>query len=153
MRVYRLCREKYKYSLSGRGAAMRGQRWNSRGVEMIYTSSSRALAVAELSAHIPLGILPKDYHMVEISIPENIEILTIDINSLPHGWNHIPRETSSQEIGDKFILENKYAVMKVPSVSVKGDFNFLINPHHPEFSTIKITSAEIYQFDPRHFKL
>ena len=42
MEVYRLAREKYAKKLSGVGAAKYGNRWNSKGVEIIYTASSRA---------------------------------------------------------------------------------------------------------------
>ena len=74
MIVYRLSREKYKDRLSGYGASLYGQRWNSKGIEVIYTAQSRALANSEVAVHISLGILPKDYHMVEIDIPNSIGI-------------------------------------------------------------------------------
>ncbi|MDO1502618.1 RES family NAD+ phosphorylase [Winogradskyella maritima] len=44
MIVYRLGKEKYKNDLSGIGAEKFGGRWNSKGVRMVYTSQSRALA-------------------------------------------------------------------------------------------------------------
>jgi hypothetical protein len=35
---------------------------------------------------------------------------------------------------------------------VPGDFNFLINPHHPDFSAIRIIGQEDFPFDPRLFQ-
>ncbi|MCR9171114.1 MAG: RES family NAD+ phosphorylase [bacterium] len=149
MEVFRLSREKYKDSLSGRGAALRGQRWNSAGVEIIYTSSSRALAMAEVGGHLPVGILPKDYHMVEILIPDRVDIYNLPEKDLPDGWDTIPKNGSAQGVGNEFVEKNEFAVMRVPSASVKGDFNYLLNPHHSDFKHIKITHTYPFQFDPR----
>jgi len=151
MFVYRLSREKYKDELSGYGASLNGQRWNSKGTEIVYTANNRALANSEVAVHISLGVLPKDYHMVEIEIPSSVKIFEIENSDLPSGWNYIPCKPVSQIVGDKFILENKYAVLKVPSAVVKGEFNFLLNPRHKDFKKIKITNTEPFPFDPRYF--
>lgn len=58
MKVYRLARRKYKIELSGKGAAKSGNRWNSKGTEVIYCADSRALAVAEVVVHLSLATLP-----------------------------------------------------------------------------------------------
>jgi hypothetical protein len=36
-------------------------------------------------------------------------------------------------------------------VVVRGDFNVLINPAHPEFRRIAITAVELYELDKRFF--
>jgi RES domain-containing protein len=41
--------------------------------------------------------------------------------------------------------------MKVPSAVVQGDFNYLINPFHKDYSRIKIVSTERFSFDNRLF--
>jgi len=51
MEVFRLSRAKYADQLSGYGAALKGARWNSRGVEMIYAAENRSLAMAEVLVH------------------------------------------------------------------------------------------------------
>ena len=152
MIVYRLNREKYKDELSGFGAAINGQRWNSKGVEVIYTVQTRALANSEVAVHIPLAILP-DYYMLEIEIPDSIKILELEETDLPNGWNAIPCLPASQKIGDAFVRENKYAVLRVPSVVVKGEYNFVINPRHKDFRKIKIIKTEPFPFDRRLFTI
>ncbi|MBA2407387.1 MAG: RES family NAD+ phosphorylase, partial [Chitinophagales bacterium] len=57
MEVYRLSRQKFAGSLSGKGAAIKGARWNSAGVELIYTSANRSLAMAEIAVHFSLATL------------------------------------------------------------------------------------------------
>ena len=49
-------------------------------------------------------------------------------------------------------MENKYCILRVPSVVTKGDFNLLINPNHKDFSKIKITEVVKFPFDKRILK-
>ncbi len=152
MRVFRLSKAKYKDQLSGYGASLNGQRWNTKGTEVIYTAQSRALASCEVAVHLPIGLLPKDYFMVEIDIPHTIAIQEIPMDQLPTGWNCIPCMPSSQMIGDNFVSENKFAVLKVPSVIVPGDFNYILNPKHPDFKKITIVETTPFPFDPRQLR-
>ena len=130
---------------------MYGARWNSIGVEVIYASANRSLAMAEVAVHFTLATLPKNFMMVTIHIPDEIEIFNIDNSILPANWNVFPHPQSTQQIGDQFIAENKYCVMQIPSVVTKGDYNLLINPKHPLFETIQIIEVEKFPFDNRVF--
>jgi len=152
MEVYRLSREKYAGTLSGVGAAIKGARWNSTGVEMIYTAANRSLAMAEVAVHLTLATLPDDYMILTINIPDEINIKVVAEKELPADWKEFPHPASTQKFGDAFVLENKYGVLKIPSVVIKGDYNFLINPNHRDFSKIKITKIEKFPFDKRIFK-
>ena len=149
MKVFRLARLKYAKSLSGKGASKFGNRWNSKGVEMIYTAQSRALAMAEILVHISLNQLPSDYKMLTINIPDDLNIKNLKASELPKSWNSHPPSIYSQQVGDAFIMANEFCVLKVPSVVVYGDFNYLINPHHKEFNRIKIQSVDDFPFDQR----
>lgn len=151
MIVYRLAKAKFSHELSGKGAENSGGRWNSRGISMIYTSDSRALCTTEVAVHMPLGLLPADYKIITIEIPDSIKILTLALGKLPVDWKSIPHSGSTQEIGDAFIRKNKAAVIKVPSAVVPGDFNFLFNPNHKDFLQIKIKKIEDFSFDSRLF--
>ena len=152
MLVYRLSRKAYKDQLSGFGASLHGQRWNSKGTEVIYTAASRALAFSEVAVHIPLGILPSDYYMLEISIPAEAAIERLEPSDYPRGWNTHPPSPSSQFIGDNFVRSKQALVLGVPSVVVSGDINYLINPHHPDFEQVSIVGSAPFPFDSRLFK-
>ena len=152
MEAYRLSREKYAASLSGKGAALKGARWNSIGVEMIYTASNRSLAMAEVAVHLTLATLPDDYLMLTIYLPDDISIWKLTPADLPIDWNKFPHTNSTPNVGDKFIAENKYCVLEIPSVVTQGDFNLLINPYHSEFSRVKIIVQAKFPFDERIFK-
>lgn len=153
MRVFRLTRSKYKIELSGKGAAKSGNRWNSKGTEIIYCADSRALAMAEVAVHLSLSTLPNDFVMLEIDIPNDVSKSSLSIAKLPVGWNKFPHLIDTQSIGDDFISKNKTCLLKVPSAVVPGDFNYLINPSHPDFPKIKIVGQEKFPFDQRLVKV
>ena len=152
MIVFRLSKSKYSNDLSGRGAELTGGRWNSRGTRMIYTSQLRALCTTEIAVHTPLGILPVDYLMVMLEIPDQDHFTAIELSELPAGWDSFPHSHHTQVMGDRFVKEGKFLVMKVPSAVIKGDYNFLINPDHPGISRVKILSSEPFEFDRRLFR-
>ncbi len=149
MIVYRLSKAQYAQDLSGKGAELVGGRWNSRGNAMLYTSQSIALCVTEIAVHVPLGILPKDYQLIHIEIPDED---LLEMKRLPKDWQSFPHSNSTQMIGDKFLKEHKHLVFKVPSAAVQGEFNFLINPRHKNFNQIKIGKIEDFNFDERLFR-
>lgn len=152
MRVYRVERKKYlKTTLTGIGASMsKGYRWNSIHTKLIYTAESRALATLEVSVHLDLSEdLPTDRYYVEIEIPDDITILEVKIEDLPKDWNAKPPTITTQVIGDDFVFQNQAAILKVPSCIVSQEFNYLINPHHPDAKKIKVINKIQMRFDPR----
>jgi RES domain-containing protein len=152
MRVFRIEREKYlNETLLGIGASMSSNfRWNSRFTQMVYTAESRALALLEITVHLPAShLLPSDRFVVEIDIPENVPILDLDVLSLPLGWNDKPPRQTTQIIGDQFVSEQAGAILRVPSVIVPHEFNYLINPLHPEAKHIQKLNAYPIVVDKR----
>ena len=141
-----MTKEQFANELSGKGAELIGGRWNSRGNAMLYTSQSIALCVTEIAVHVPLGILPKDYQLVHIEVPDED---FLELKRLPKDWQTFPHSNSTQMLGDKFLKEQKFLVLKVPSATVQGEFNYLINPRHKNFNQIKLLKIESFSFDGR----
>jgi RES domain-containing protein len=152
MEAFRLSRQKFAGTLSGKGAALKGARWNSVGVELIYAASNRSLAMAEVAVHLTLATLPDDYVMLTIYIPDDIPLQKINTQNLPEDWNFFPHPSSTQVIGDRFIQDNKYCVLQIPSAVTQGDYNLLVNPFHAQFNRIKIIDAIKFPFAKRIFK-
>ena len=148
MIVFRLSKEIYANDLSGKGAEIAGGRWNSKGNAALYTGQSIALCVTEIAVHIPLGIIPKDYRLVHIEIPD-IEVF--EPKRFPKDWNTFPHIHATQKMGDKFLKENKFLTMKVPSAEVQGEFNYIINPRNINFNKVQIKKVEKFTFDDRLF--
>jgi RES domain-containing protein len=151
MIVYRLIRSKFANGLSGRGAEIAGGRWNSIGVPVVYTAESRALCALEVAVHTQLSVVPEDYLMVSIFIPDKMKIFEVEPAGLPSGWKSFPSRPFTQKLGDKFFREGKFAAVRVPSAVIAGDHNILINPLHKDFALIKILSSEPFEFDKRLF--
>jgi len=150
MMVYRLSKSNFASDLSGKGAAKSGGRWNSKGTAIIYTSQSRALCTTEIAVHTPLGNLPVDYCLISIEIPDN-SILEIKSLELGSNWRSFPHQHFTQLVGDKFVDDAIYLVLKVPSAVVQDEFNYLINPNHILAGTLKIIAIEPFDFDKRLF--
>lgn len=152
MKVFRIERKKYlSTTLKGNGASLtEGYRWNSLGTHLVYTAESRALATLEVAVHLDLSEdLPSDRHIVEIEIPEDIDTLEINIKDLPANWDTKPPSLETQYIGDDFVNDNKAAILKVPSCIIPQEFNFLINPNHPDAQKIKVVTINAFSFDNR----
>jgi len=152
MKVYRVEREKYlETTLEGIGAALtEGYRWNSLNIYLVYTAESRALATLEVSVHLDLSEdLPTDRCFVEIDIPDDITILELKIEDLLDHWDSKPPILETQYIGDDFVKEKIAAVLKVPSCIVQQEFNYLINPIHPDSEKISVISIAPFKFDSR----
>jgi RES domain-containing protein len=152
MKVYRIERARYlNEALKGLGSALsKGARWNSFQTRMVYSAASRALAILEIAVHLDLGQdLPNDRLILEIDIPDKLDLLKKESGSLPEGWNAIPPTKISQRIGDDFIRNENFAVLRVPSVIVPQEFNYLINPLHQDIANIQITDVQPLVLDSR----
>ncbi|WP_300489841.1 RES family NAD+ phosphorylase [Flavobacterium sp.] len=152
MIVFRIEREKYlDTTLTGIGASMsEGYRWNSLNTKMVYTAESRALATLEVAVHLDLSEdLPEDRCYVEIEIPDEVVIQEVAIDDLPDDWNSKPPSLTTQIIGDDFVFYNEAAILKVPSSIVPQEYNYLINPNHPDASKIKVLNTSKMTFDTR----
>ena len=152
MRVFRIERQKYvEATLQGIGAALSpGFRWNSLNTRLVYTSQSRALALLEVSVHLDLSQdLPTDRFYIEIDIPDSVTILMLSPEYLPENWDAKPPITDTQLIGDDFVAQHTAAVLKVPSAIVPAEFNYLINPLHPDARKITVASVSPLHFDFR----
>lgn len=151
MIVFRLCKSMFKDDLSGRGAEIAGGRWNSRGRPMLYTAENRALCTAEIAVHTPLGIIPQDYILLSIEIPDDISTHQLNLPDLPKDWRMFPHPASTKGLGDSFINESSAAILRVPSAIVGGEFNVLVNPLHPDARDIRLAEVEEFVFDKRLF--
>jgi RES domain-containing protein len=147
--LYRICKSKYSDDLSGNGAKLFGGRWNSKGIPVVYTSGTKALAVLELLVHTPINLLPNNLKIITISIPDKTIIDEYIINQLPKDWKTYPSPLKNQLLGDKWIHNGKALVLKVPSVIINSEFNFLINPHHSDISKVRIIKKERFEIDER----
>jgi RES domain-containing protein len=148
MILYRIAKCNYINDLTGTGARLYGGRWNSEGKSMVYLASSRSLAVLEVLVHIPPLLMPNNYCSAEIEVPEK-NIYTLDSKSLPNNWKDVSYPAELKQLGNNFIREAKYLMLKVPSSVVPEEYNYLLNPWHPDIKRVKIFKTSPFSFDER----
>jgi|WetSurMetagenome_2_1015567.scaffolds.fasta_scaffold151441_1 RES domain-containing protein len=148
-KAYRICDNKYSDDLSGQGAKIYGGRWNSKGTPIVYTSCTKALAVLELLVHASIYLLPQNLVLITISIPDKVKINEYKIKELPDNWRTYPAPVQTQMLGDDWIKSKETLILKIPSVIIPSEYNFLLNPIHKDIKRIRIIKKEKFEFDKR----
>lgn len=150
MIVYRISDCKYISDLSGTGAALNGGRWNSKNTYMLYTAQSASLALLEAVVH--MGKVPsKGFCMAKIELPDSIAP-ALKTEKLPAEWFTSPPPDPLKTIGDEFIRNAAFLAIPVPSVVMPEENNYLVNPHHPLATQIKVLEVKPMSIDGRIFK-
>jgi RES domain-containing protein len=152
MRLWRLTAAKYaSTALDGEGAWRVGGRWNSPGRRAVYLSEHLSLAALEILVHVTKASAPA-HVAIELNVPDDITLYEPPTGALPSDWRaeSIPRST--QQLGDAWLDRGAEALMRVPSVIIPEEFNFVLNPSHPDAARIKRLTTEPFTFDPRLLK-
>ena len=134
-------------AFSGEGGAKSGGRWNSRGVAMVYTSGSQALAALENLVHLNPQVIFK-YVAIRIEFDTGL-VEKAALSELPADWRIEPPPPSTKRFGDTWARAGRSAILAVPSVIISSELNYLLNPAHPEFKKITVAKPEKFTFDPR----
>ena len=137
--------------LSGLGAKLTGGRWNSKGVPMVYCSTSIALATLETVHYLRAGGLPFNRFLVRIEVPAAVWQARRLIDPVPGGWGAIPAGRSASRAGDGWSAAGKTALLVVPSVIVPDECNVLLNPRHLDAAAITASTVRRWHYDPRFF--
>jgi RES domain-containing protein len=152
MRFWRICRRRYAAeAATGEGARLFGGRWNSRGVRMVYASTSLALAAVETFVNLEPNLQPTDLVSIAGEIPDPLRIQQLDLKELPAGW-YQSRDESLRQIGDEWIRAGPTVALQVPSAAIQGEWNVLLNPAHPDFPKITFHKPQQFEFDTRMFR-
>lgn len=134
---------------SGAGAALHGGRWNSAGRPVIYAAATYACALLERLVHLGTQRIPRHQALVEITIPDWVEVERAPVEGLP-GWD-TEAPLVSQRYGDRWLAEERTAVLVVPSVVAAPDENVVINPNHADFVGITHSEPRPVEWDLRLF--
>jgi RES domain-containing protein len=150
MIVYRIADARHPI-FDGMGAMLHGGRWNSVGLRAIYAVETFAGALLEVLVHSNLSRPPKNHRVVRIAIPDKVKLETVFVDSI-EGWDAEDMR-ASRSFGDRWIQENRTAVLRVPSVITQGrESNIVFNPAHPDFALIRAQAPEPVRWDARLFR-
>jgi RES domain-containing protein len=147
----RLRRANYA-AFDGAGGLFRSGRWHQKGYRIVYAAQSEALATLEVIVHLSsLSQIP-EYVCVQVTMQENLVSDIRDFGKLPADWAST-QPLQARELGTRWLKERASAVMRVPSVVIPRECNYMINPEHPEFFKIEVGLPLEFQFDVRLAKL
>lgn len=134
-------------AFDGEGGRLHGGRWNSPGTAAIYTSETRALATLEILAGLGGTLTLRDYSLIPVTFDDEL-VEAISMSSLPAGWDARPPGTTSQGVGDAWLVAATSVVLRVPSVIVPAEYNYVLNPRHPDFGAIVVGPPAPLAIDP-----
>lgn len=148
MEIFRITKARWAETLTASGFS---GRWNSHGIKIIYAAASRSLACLENLVHRGETGHESEFRTMVIYVPDRIAVHQLFLQELPEGWELTDTLAMyrCQCLGDQWVRNKISPVLKVPSAIIKNEFNFLLNPVHPDFDQIKIIDHEPFYFDSR----
>jgi RES domain-containing protein len=148
MEVYHIGSKKFASQLTGEGAKLHGGRWNSIGTACLYAAESIALCVLEYAANVSLHQLPPSLAITVYTLPDK-SWKEFSVEQLPKNWQEIPAPTETQEWGTAHLQEARFLALKIPSVIIPSEHNYILNPLHSDFKKVKIKEIMPFTFDSR----
>lgn len=147
--VWRVCAARHgARAFTGEGAERHGGRWSPPGLRAVYTAESRALAVVEVLVHVddPARLSGVEWVSVAATVPA---ALIERPARVPEEWRALPFRPATQEFGAAWLRARRSVALRLPSVVIPGEFNYLLNPAHPDFGQVRLGRPEPFYFDPR----
>ena len=138
-------------AFTGEGARLFGGRWTGRGRPVVYVAQTASLSVLEVAVHLEALPIPNDYRMFEVRFDDS-DVRVEDVREngpLPPGWSGTRTAADVRKRGNDWLKRGSSAVLRVPSVVVPVEDNFLLNPAHPDFAAIEIAAPRPFRLDPR----
>lgn len=146
----RICKVRHAAAaFDGVGALLEPGRWNSIGRRMVYTSECPALALLEIMVHADYELM-HSYALFSLTFDDTL-VEVVDSGTLPPGWKFMlePAWARLQHIGTDWLESLRTPILRVPTVLVPDQFNYLLNPTHPDFAKISIGLRQNLVPDPR----
>lgn len=151
MQVWRIGKQKHIDSaFSGTGGLYAPARWTPQGFKVVYTAESLALASLEVFVHTESSRIP--LVAIRAFLPANIAMTVVDVSHLPENWQSMAAYPTLQNIGKQWLQKQETPVLKVPSAIIPVEFNYLLNPGHPDLQ-FNLEPPLEFQFDERMWKV
>ncbi len=147
MKLYRFGKQPYIQDTSGQGGLYHNGRWHHKGTQILYTAEHLSLAKLEMLANSP--ILPVNYFALTLEVPNSASAKHLEAADLPTDWPSLPYPPELAAIGEEWIREGKHWLLRVPSAHSPAEYNYLLNPLHPEHISLRVLSLEPHPFDKR----
>lgn len=99
--------------------------------------------------HLHSARILDSFTLLRIDVPDD-QIQKADMDELPENWADEDAPPELAEYGDAWCSEKGSIALRVPSALSPVEYNYLLNPEHPDFYGI-IQKAELipFRFDSR----
>jgi len=135
-------------AFDGKAAQRFGGRWNSPGRRAVYASATKSLAVLEGLVHLDVGRPLPAFVAFAFDVDDAL-VDRLAAAQLPRDWRTGHGILGTQRVGDAWLASAHALALAVPSVVVPEESNYLLNPGHPAFGTVKFGRAMPFLLDPR----
>lgn len=146
MVVFRITTAQWAGRLSPSGYAAR---WNYAGDYVLYASEHRSLACLENLVHRSGNAFAGEFFITEILIPDDIQVEELSLTQKKFIANTHESLLKTSECGHNWYTSARSCILKVPSVLIRQEHNFVINTRHPLFAEIKTGLVEPFLLDSR----
>lgn len=135
--------------LSGTGGIRVSGRWHHRGRPVVYLADCPATALLEVLVHFELSMdeLPEAFTLLRVELPKDVSERDLG-GDLPANWSE--DNTVTRHMGDAWLKEAETLLLKVPTVIVPHNCNYLFNPLHSDAARVELIHFE-FPVDPRLF--
>jgi RES domain-containing protein len=120
-----------------------------QGFRVVYTAESLALASLEVFVHTQSNQIP--LVAIRVNLPNDLSIEKVKVEDLPADWQQVSAYSQLQTVGKQWLLAGITPVLKVPSSIIPVEYNYLLNPVHPELKYTLEPPME-FRFDDRMWK-
>lgn len=141
MDLWRLYRATHGPGLDGTGGLHAAGRWHRLGRRVVYFGASPAIVVLEKLAHVDRDALPGDLLLGRFAGEPSIESITepLDMADL----------TACRARGERFLQGARACALRVASVVLPEETNYLVNTLHPDAANIRLVAERSFFFDER----
>lgn len=102
--------------------------------------------------HIGRPSIISHYALIACTFDDSL-VERLDRRRLPENWRSYPAPSVLAAIGDEWATRGSSAVLEVPSAVIAAESNYLLNPRHFGFASIRIMEPERFEFDARLLNL
>ena len=141
MDLWRLYRVAHGPGLDGAGGLHAAGRWHRLGRRVIYFGATPAIVVLEKLAHVDPDALPGDLLLGHFAGQPSVESVMepLDLTDID----------ACRSRGERFLEGNRACALRISSVVLPEETNYMVNALHPDAAQIRLVSERSFYFDER----
>ncbi len=142
-----------------------GARWNRPNTPVLYFSSNVQNAMLELGNYLVDPLVANELNVMAVFESPALSLYSLEPHELPQNWAAFPRAKETQEIGDAYLLGEKYDGLLLPSSTINPEVatshlndvrqcvyaNVVLNPEREAVKRIREISRHSPIFSERLF--